>query len=194
MAFWSSKVALERRFGMTSGAPLKGWGMARRQSGRGLGRCLPVFDAGYAVLAPRGVALPRPSRSERWHSASVDLLVAGLNGLGGSLCTMRSHPLAGACQFTGNLLATLGGLTYVPSHLLGMNLDFLGQRCQLPALSLVGQALWLFWGGIATLLQALTAPLRCWGEHLAAREVRKTPRRRPNGPILRSSHPEGALI
>uniref|UniRef100_A0A7S0FCF6 Uncharacterized protein n=1 Tax=Pyrodinium bahamense TaxID=73915 RepID=A0A7S0FCF6_9DINO len=97
-----------------------------RQSRRGVGKLLPVFDRGYLVIAPPDKALP-PARPLHWlHSAPVNALVASMNGVGGSAKTIcNGHRIAGGLQMFGNIMRLLGGLaSYIVGNLIGKNMEF----------------------------------------------------------------------
>lgn len=153
------------------------WQCMRQSRKSRLGRCLPVFDAGYMVIAPHGTTLPEPSVTQVLHSAPVDVLVTAVNGIGGSLCTISAgHCVVGTLQLLGNCVATFGALgAYVLGNLLGLNLSFLGHElrssCGRTLASLLGGSLSLLGGLWAMSLRLLTWPLRCLGEAAAARDA-----------------------
>merc|ERR1719460_1398342 len=90
------------------------------------GHFLPVFDACYAVIAVPTARLPAISYRHWLHCAPVDALVTGLNGIGGSLKTVRNgHVVAGALQLIGSSVKVAGGFfAYVVGNLLGKNFEF----------------------------------------------------------------------
>eukprot|EP00438_Fugacium_kawagutii_P029786 Skav227159 [mRNA] locus=scaffold502:111994:114065:- [translate_table: standard] len=156
---------------------LREWHCMRQSRKSRLGRCLPVFDAGYLVIAPDAATLPEPSVTQVLHSAPVDVLVTAVNGIGGSLCTISAgHRLVGILQLLGNCVATVGALgAYVLGNLLGLNLSFLGHELRSSmagrTLEALGGCLSLLGGLWATSMHLLTWPLRCLGEAAAARDA-----------------------
>ncbi|CAJ1420933.1 unnamed protein product [Effrenium voratum] len=137
------------------------WRRLRQSKTSKLGRCLPVFDAGYCVIAASTEAAQNDAQDfwQAWHSGPVDVLIASANGLGGSLATLRcGHVLPGLMQLLGNLLGTLGGLgAYALGNLIGLNLQFLGEDLlESSPSSLSGRA-----------LVAISAPFSVTGRCLA---------------------------
>mmetsp|Transcript_49802 Transcript_49802/g.111942 ORF Transcript_49802/g.111942 Transcript_49802/m.111942 type:complete len:410 (-) Transcript_49802:36-1265(-) len=128
-----SAVRIRNPWGYDESIPvnrfLREWCTMRQSRTDKVGRWLPVFDAGYAVLTQMnygGGNLPVPSLCNWLHSAPVDLLVASANGVGGSLSTMSNgHWAPGFGQLLGNVFGTIGGvMADAIGDLIGLNLEF----------------------------------------------------------------------
>ncbi|OLP87424.1 hypothetical protein AK812_SmicGene31349 [Symbiodinium microadriaticum] len=158
---------------------LNEWRHLRQSRSSMLGYMLPVFDAGYAVVSSSG-GLPATPMVDWLHSAPVDVLIASLNGVGGSRTTMRRHWLPGLSQFFGNLLGVLGGAgAYAVGNLIGLNILFVGDDClRLRKDSLIGRMLvaagWSFsvaGGLLAAAVWLLRQPMVMLGERFAGRDA-----------------------
>eukprot|EP00435_Cladocopium_sp_Y103_P075814 s29_g65.t1 len=158
------------------------WHCLRQSRKSKLGCWLPVFDAGYMVIAPSHVVLPTPPSSQVLHSAPVDVLVTAVNGIGGSFCTISAgHWLLGIGQLLGNVVATLGGLSaYVLGNFVGLNLEFWGHKLRMSGsgssvlsqgLEMTGWCLSMVAGVYASAVQLATWPLRHPGEAAAAADA-----------------------
>eukprot|EP00439_Symbiodinium_sp_Y106_P061615 s367_g9.t1 len=158
---------------------LNEWRHLRQSRSSTVGYMLPVFDAGYAVVASSG-GLPATPIVDWLHSAPVDVLIASLNGLGGSITTMPRHWLPGLSQFFGNFLGVLGGAAaYAVGNLIGLNILFVGDDWLLSKKnSLVGCMLvavgWSFsvaGGLLAAAVWLLQQPMISLGERCAGRDA-----------------------
>eukprot|EP00928_Gymnodinium_smaydae_P065951 TRINITY_DN49012_c0_g1_i2.p1 TRINITY_DN49012_c0_g1~~TRINITY_DN49012_c0_g1_i2.p1 ORF type:complete len:344 (+),score=41.77 TRINITY_DN49012_c0_g1_i2:97-1128(+) len=91
-----------------------------------MGKYLPVFDCCFAVVARPDDPLQPASLLNWMHSASVNVLVSGLNGMGGGLKIVRNgHCYAGTLYALGSLIKIGGGLlAYGLGNLIGKNLEF----------------------------------------------------------------------